>query len=116
MLRSKIIFAVALAFAAPVAAESPVLAGQGQYEGQAFQHSSRLLSGDVIRIDGNFTENGETFQLLVKPNGTVAGTVGRTPVFYRVSRAERDRLARAIAAVSEGRIASAAGGHLASAR
>jgi hypothetical protein len=86
---------LALAFAAPAAAEAPLV--KGSFEGQPFEYSSRLGAKDAILIEGRFVR-GEQFRFTVKPGGRVNGEVGSRAVSFTVSKAEWEKLARSVSA------------------
>ena len=95
MLRSTALMTLALAFAAPAAAEAPV--AKGSFEGQPFEYSSRQGANDNVVIEGRFVR-GERFSFTVRPSGRVNGVVGSTPVVFTVPKAQRDKLAKAVSA------------------
>lgn len=95
MLRSTALMTLALAFAAPAAAEAPL--AKGSYEGQAFEYSSRPSANDAVVIEGRFVR-GERFRFTVKPGGRVTGEVGSTPVSFTVTKVQWERLARSVSA------------------
>lgn len=92
MLRSTALITLALAFAAPAAAEAPL---KGSYEGQAFEYSTRQGTKDTVVIEGRFVK-GERFNFTVRPSGRVVGAVGDRAVAFDVSKASRDELAKSL--------------------
>ena len=94
MLRSTALMTLALAFAAPAAAEAPL--AKGSYEGQTFEYSARPGAKETILIEGRFVK-GERFAFTVRPSGRVVGEVADRAVSFTVSKAQRDRLARSVA-------------------
>ncbi len=104
MLRSTMIFAIALGFAAPAVAE-PRLA-TGSFEGQSFEYQSKLGNADTILIEGKFVDGGDRFRFTVRPSGRVSGEVGDREVRFQVPKEERDRLAKSLKA-SEPQVAEA---------
>lgn len=95
MLRSTALMTLALAFAAPAAAEAPL--AKGSFEGQEFEYTSRQGDNDNVVIEGRFVQ-GDRFSFTVKPSGRVRGEVGNTPVTFTVSKAHREKLAKSVSA------------------
>ena len=95
MLRSTALMTLALAFAAPAAAEAPL--AKGSFEGQSFEYSSRPAANDTVVIEGRFLR-GERFSFTVRPSGRVSGAVGSTPVTFSVSKAQWEKLAKSVSA------------------
>jgi hypothetical protein len=93
MLRSTALITLALAFATPAAAQSPVV--RASVDGREIQYTTREDGKKNVIIEGEFT-GGERFRFTVKPSGYVKGEVGSTPVAFAVSRAQQEKLARSV--------------------
>lgn len=91
MLRMKIVLALSLIAVPEVhAAEAePIVL---VHESERYEYYMNL-DGDVIKIDGILSTNGDKFSLAVKPSGRVTGHFGRNAVDYSVGKSVRDRLA-----------------------
>ena len=95
MLRSTAFMTLALAFAAPAAAEAPL--AKGSFEGQAFEYLTREAPDGTILIEGRLVQ-GEPFAFKVRRSGSVVGEVGDNAVAFNVSKAVRERLAKSLSA------------------
>lgn len=94
MLRSKIILAISLGFAAPALAEERV--ATGVYEGQKFEYVTALGERDTIEIKGKFLKDGDRFKLIVRPTGRVVGEVGNSAVSFMVSKAKYANIVKSL--------------------
>ena len=93
MLRSTALMTLALALAAPAAAEAPL---KGSYEGQTFEYSTRRGANETVLIEGRLVR-GDSFRFTVRPSGRVDGEVGDNPVTFNISKASREKLAKSVA-------------------
>jgi hypothetical protein len=94
MLRMKIILALSL-IAVPEARAAEANPIVLVHEGERFEYYMSL-DGDVVKIYGVLTTNGDKFSLVVKPSGRVTGHFGRNSVDYSVGKSTRDRLAASL--------------------
>ena len=61
-------------------------------DGYRFEYSTRLESGDRVRIEGRTLDTDEKIRLMVEPGGRVRGDIGSRPVSFAVGRATTTRL------------------------
>jgi len=84
-------FAVVPAVAAPL---KPVLLTR---DGEHYSYTTEL-KGDLVAIRGEQLDDGSKIDLVVDSRGRVKGTVGGTPVSFRVPKASRDAIVADLAA------------------
>ena len=92
MARSLALVAFLLLPAAAVAADPPTASRIWDKDGLRFEYVTRLEAGERIHITGHFNRFNEPFDLTVKPNGRVFGSVGDSAVEFRIGQRRRDNL------------------------
>ena len=90
MFRLKILLSLSILAlpVSPAIAQTPIIF---ENDGDTFRYTSEL-HGDYVYIVGSIVENGERFNLTVKPNRRVVGDFGGRPVKFSVSKRTHDRL------------------------
>lgn len=59
-------------------------------DGLRFRYLTRLEERERVRISGQFLPSGEDFNLIVRPNGRVDGTVGDRTVEFSIGKKRHD--------------------------
>lgn len=59
-------------------------------DGLRFRYLTRLEERERVRITGQFHPSREDFDLIVRPNGRVDGTVGNRTVEFSIGKKRRD--------------------------